>query len=305
MTGQWVETPQGAIEVRDVGRGRPVLLVHGLLVDGTFWDDVVERLSDDDGLRLVVPTLPLGAHRRAMRPGTDLTPPGLARILADLVRALGTGPVTVVSADTGTALAQLLLATEPELVQAAVLASGDAYDHFLPPIAKPIRWSAYLPGGLPLLGLAMRRPWLANLPLGFGWLTRRGITREQGRRWSAPILSDRAVRRDARAVLRGIHRRHTNAAAERLRGVAVPVLLAWSDDDRVFPRRLAERLAATLPDARVATVPDSAAFSALDNPDALVGLVREALVSSGLPGGAAGAPHRGSDPAPPARADAP
>jgi pimeloyl-ACP methyl ester carboxylesterase len=87
--------------------------------------------------------------------------------------------------------------------------------------------------------------------------------------------------------------------------VDVPVLLAWSDDDRVFPRRLAERLAATLPDARVATVPDSAAFSALDNPDVLVGLVREVLVSSGLPGGAAGEPHRGSDPAPPARADAP
>jgi pimeloyl-ACP methyl ester carboxylesterase len=295
MAEQWVETPQGAIEVREAGtagEGRPVLFVHGLLVDGTFWDDVVERLSADDGLRLLVPTLPLGAHRRAMRPGADLTPPGLARILADLVRALGTGPVTVVSADTGTALAQLLLAAEPELVEAAVLASGDAYDHFLPPIAKPVSWNAYLPGGLQLVGLSMRRPWLANLPLGFGWLTRRGVTREQGRRWSAPILGDRDVRRDTRAVLRGIHRRHTNAAAERLRDVDVPVLLAWSDDDRVFPRRLAERLAATLPDARVATVPDSRAFSALDNPDALVALIREALVSSGRPGGAAGGRRR-------------
>lgn len=293
MAEQWVETPQGAIEVREVGAGRPVLLVHGLLVDGTFWDDVVERLSADDGLRLLVPTLPLGSHRRAMRPGTDLTPPGLARILADLIRALDAGPVTVVSADTGTALAQLLLAAEPELVEAAVLASGDAYDHFLPPIAKPVSWNAYLPGGLRLVGLSMRRPWLANLPLGFGWLTRRGVTREQGRRWSAPILGDAGVRRDTRAVLRGIHRRHTNAAAERLRDVDVPVLLAWSDDDRVFPRRLAERLAATLPDARVATVPDSRAFSALDNPDALVALIREALLSSGRPGGAAGGRRRG------------
>lgn len=296
MAEQWVETPQGAIEVREAGAvraGRPVLFVHGLLVDGTFWDDVVERLGADDGLRLIVPTLPLGAHRRAMRPGADLTPPGLARIIADLVRALGTGPVTVVSADTGTALAQLLLAAEPELVEAAVLASGDAYDHFLPPIAKPVSWTARLPGGLRLVGLSMRRPWLANLPLGFGWLTRRGVTREQGRRWSAPILGDAGVRRDTRAVLRGIHRRHTNAAAERLRGVGVPVLLAWSDDDRVFPRRLAERLAATLPDARVATVPDSRAFSALDNPDALAALVREALVSSGRPGGAAGGRRRG------------
>jgi pimeloyl-ACP methyl ester carboxylesterase len=304
MTEQWVETPQGAIEVRDLGRGRPVLFLHGLLVDGTFWDDVVERLRDDEGLRLVVPTLPLGAHRRAMRPGTDLSPPGLARIVGDLVRALDAGPVTVVSADTGTALAQLLLAAEPELVQAAVLASGDAYDHFLPPIARPVRWNAYLPGGLTTLALGMRRPWLANLPIGFGWLTHRGVTRDQLRRWSAPILDDSAVRRDARAVLRGIHRRHTNAAAERLRDVDVPELLAWSDDDRVFPRRLAERLADTLPDARVATVPDSAAFSALDNPDALVALIREEL-SSARPGGAAGGPRHGSGPVPPERATAP
>jgi pimeloyl-ACP methyl ester carboxylesterase len=194
-----------------------------------------------------------------------------------------------VSSDTGTALAQLLLASEPDLVAAAVLASGDAYDHFLPPIARPVRWNAMVPGGVQVLARMMRRPALANLPIGFGWLTSRGVTREQGVRWSEPILRDRAVRRDARDVLRGIHRRHTNAAAERLGGVPVPVLLAWSDDDRVFPRRLADRLAATLPDARVVTVPDSSAFSPLDNPAALVALVRDFL---------ARVPAAGSGPAP-------
>jgi pimeloyl-ACP methyl ester carboxylesterase len=286
----WVTVPQGEIEVRDVGEGRPVLLLHGLMVDNTFWDDVVDRLAGDD-VRLLVPTLPLGAHRRAMREGTDLTPPGIARIVADLIRALDVAPVAVVSSDTGTALVQLLLASEPELVASAVLGSGDAYDHFLPPIARPIRWNAMVPGGLSMVARMMRRPALANLPIGFGWLTRNGITREQGVRWSEPVLTDPAVRRETRAILRGIHRRYTNDAAERLRDVRVPVLLAWSDDDRVFPRSLADRLAATLPDARIATVPDSAAFSPLDNPAALVALVRDFLARTPHRGGAADAPR--------------
>jgi pimeloyl-ACP methyl ester carboxylesterase len=286
----WVPVPQGEIEVFEAGSGRPVLLLHGLLVDHTFWDGVVEHLAGD-GVRLLVPTLPLGAHRRAMRPGTDLTPPGLARIVADLIRALDVAPVTVVSSDTGTALAQLLLASEPELVASAVLASGDAYDHFLPPIAKPVRWNALLPGGVSMTARMMRRPRLANLPIGFGRLTKRGVTREQGVRWSEPVLTDPAVRRDTRRVLLGIHRRYTNAAAERLRDVPVPVLLAWSDDDRVFPRRLADRLAATLPDARVVTIPDSSAFSPLDNPAALAAQVRDFLARTPRPGGAAGAPR--------------
>ena len=57
------------------------------------------------------------------------------------------------------------------------------------------------------------------------------------------------------------------------------MLLAWSDDDRAFPRHLAERLARTLPNARLATVPDSAAFSPLDNPAALAALIRAFLLT--------------------------
>jgi pimeloyl-ACP methyl ester carboxylesterase len=138
-----------------------------------------------------------------------------------------------------------------------------------------VKLNAYLPGGLQLVGMLMRRPRLARLRIAFGWLTRRGLTRDQARRWSGPLLTDRGVRADTRAVIRGLDARHTNEAAQRLGGVDVPVLLAWSDDDRAFPRSLAERLAATLPDARLATVPDSAAFSPLDNPEALVALIEE------------------------------
>jgi pimeloyl-ACP methyl ester carboxylesterase len=51
--------------------------------------------------------------------------------------------------------------------------------------------------------------------------------------------------------------------------------MAWAPDDKLFPLELAQRLAATLPDARVETIAESRAFSMIDQPDRLAGLVEE------------------------------
>ena len=67
-------------------RGRRCVFIHGALVDGRLWDPVVERLAD--GVRCVVPDLPLGSHRTAMRPDADLSPHGLAQLIAGVLDAL-------------------------------------------------------------------------------------------------------------------------------------------------------------------------------------------------------------------------
>ena len=88
-------------------------------------------------------------------------------------------------------------------------------------------------------------------------------------------MRQRAIRRDLRKVLAGMHPSVTMAAAKANLDFPRPVLVAWGDDDRLFPRRLGERLAADLPDARLTTLPDCAAFAALDQPALLAELVIE------------------------------
>ncbi|HTF54664.1 MAG TPA: alpha/beta fold hydrolase [Pseudonocardia sp.] len=83
----------------------------------------------------------------------------------------------------------------------------------------------------------------------------------------------------SRAVLRGMSGAVTLAAAEANRDFPRPVLIAWGEDDRLFPRRLGERLAADLPHARLVDLPDCAAFAALDQPERLAELIGEALVA--------------------------
>ena len=52
-------------------------------MDASLWDAVVADLSADH--RCVLPTLPLGAHRRPMRADADLSPGGAARLIGEFL----------------------------------------------------------------------------------------------------------------------------------------------------------------------------------------------------------------------------
>src|SRR5262245_23056931 len=97
-----VELPSGAIEYEVTGSGPPVVLLHGLLMDHTLWDQVLPLLPQ--GFTYLRPVLPLGSHRRAMRPDADLTLRGQVRLVADFLDALHLEGVTLVHADWGGAL---------------------------------------------------------------------------------------------------------------------------------------------------------------------------------------------------------
>src|SRR4051812_20579824 len=90
---------QGTIRYRELGSGPPVVLVHGLLTNSLLWADVASALAAD--VRVIAPDWPLGSHERPMAPGADLTPPGLARVIADVLAALNLEGVTLVGNDTG------------------------------------------------------------------------------------------------------------------------------------------------------------------------------------------------------------
>src|SRR5919204_6421570 len=105
-----VDLDAGTIRYRDSGSGPAIVFAHGLLVDGTLWRKVTPLLQGE--FRCVVPDLPLGSHREAMRPDAELTPPGVAKLLADFMSALELEDVTLVGNDTGGAISQLVAANQ-------------------------------------------------------------------------------------------------------------------------------------------------------------------------------------------------
>src|SRR2546423_12423445 len=125
-----VQIPAGTIEYRERGGGPPIVLVHGVGVNGDLWRWVVPELADRH--RCITPDLPLGAHALPLREGVDMSLPELARILADFLAALNLHDVAIVANDTGGAIAPWLAGHPPQRARALRLTPWRAVDR-LPP----------------------------------------------------------------------------------------------------------------------------------------------------------------------------
>jgi pimeloyl-ACP methyl ester carboxylesterase len=250
---------------------RTLVFLHGLLTDQTLWRKVVTALGD--GIEAITPTLPLGSHTTPA-PGVDLTPPGLARQVAEMLDPRD--EVLLVGNDTGGAIAQLVAANHPERVGGLVLTNCDAYERFFPPLFKPLQYAARVPGGVDAIAAGLRVPAVRRLPIAYGRLAKRPIERAVTDAWAAPSR-DPAIRADLRRVLRGVDSRHLLEAVPRLRAFDKPVTLAWAREDRlVFPPSVAERLAADFPRATIEWIDDSWTFVPEDRPHELAAILRAA-----------------------------
>jgi pimeloyl-ACP methyl ester carboxylesterase len=269
--GHEIALRQGGVRYRDTGEGKPLVFVHGLLVDGLLWRKVTPLLEGE--FRCIVPDWPLGSHRLALAPSADRSPRGMAHLIADFLGALELEDVTLVANDTGGAIAQLLVTERPGRIGRLVLTPCDCYENFFPPIFKPLQWLARVPSALTLAAQPMRSAAVRRSPLGFGLLTKRPIPDEITWGWIEPSLVDPDVRHDVVGLLRGVDSRDTLVAAEKLRDFDRPTLIAWAREDVVFKPHFAERLARDIPNSRLELIEDSRSFVSEDRPERLAELI--------------------------------
>jgi len=267
--------PGGSLRYWERGEGPPVVFVHGLLVNADLWRLVIPAVADA-GYRCLAPDWPLGAHELPV-PHADLSPPGLAAMIAAFLEELDLRDATIVANDTGGGLTQIVMADHPERIGRVILTPSDSFERFFPPVFSFLPWLARVPGAVTVLSQVLRLRALHRLPFTFGWVSKRPVPREYVDSYLGPSRRDPAVRRDLARFLRGVHRRHTLAAAANLSEFDRPVLLAWAEEDRLFPLSLAHRLAEILPNARVVQIADSYTFVPEDQPDVLADLILREL----------------------------
>ncbi|MEB3981460.1 alpha/beta hydrolase [Mycobacterium sp. 663a-19] len=257
---------------RDTGSGPCILLIHGLFVDNRVFDRLVRLLAPS--ARCVMPDLPLGAHRTPMNGNADLSPPGLARLIAELIQELRLREVTVLGNDTGGALCQILCANHHELVDRLVLTNCDAFERFPPAAFQALyRAGSRIPGSIAAVDLILRVRMLRRAALAAVPVTMRPLPDTLLASWFEP-LHDPRIRADVRAVLQGVSPEHTLSAAERLKTFDRPVLIVWGTRDRFFPVSDARRLVGTLPHARLETVDDARTYVQIDQPERLAELIK-------------------------------
>jgi pimeloyl-ACP methyl ester carboxylesterase len=274
-----VDVPAGTIEYRERGAGPALVFVHGVGVNADLWRRVVADLHRDH--RCIAPDLPWGSHRHPLDPDADLSLPGMAHIVADVLAALDVGEVTVVANDTGGAVAQDLVGRHPERIGRLALTSCDAFDVFPPAPQRYLEFAARSPALMWLVAASVQLKPVQRLPTAYGWTTATPMPADVMRSFTRPVYESARVRRDMRRMLRAVDTRHTHAAARRLAGFDKPALVLWAEHDKLFPREHGRRLAELLPQCAFELVPGSRTFVPEERPDWLATRLRRFVRETG------------------------
>lgn len=266
-----VELPSGTINYRIAGpepsQAPPVVFVHAFLLNGAVWSGVAELLAER-GIRSYAPDWPLGAHSTPMNADADQSPRGVARQVAAFLEALELDDVTLVGSDTGGAVVQFLLDTDPSRVGRVVLTNCDAFDSFPPfPFTVVFR---LLNGTtrMKLNLLPMRSKVFRHSPVGFGLLAN-NLDPELTREWIEPALTQPEIRRDAVRFLEAAKPRDLLDVSARLKDFKGSVRIVWGMADNAFKPALGRRLQAAFSDAEFVEVAGARTLVALDAPEVL------------------------------------
>lgn len=246
----------------------PVLFVHGILTDWRLWRDVAEDLGRR-GFRCILPTWPLGSHTIPVSDATALSLPGVAALINDAIVALDLSDVTLVGADTGGGLCQLVVDAHPDRIGRLVLTNCDAFDK-CPPYPFDVAFGVLRgPISIKALSSALRLPTLRRSALGYGLLIS-DADPDLTAAWLQPCLKDSRICRDLAALLRQVAGADLTDVATRLSRFSKPVTLVWGQRDRCFTPSLGRRLAGAFGNAKLIEVPDAKTFVSLDNPAAVI-----------------------------------
>jgi pimeloyl-ACP methyl ester carboxylesterase len=273
-----LELSAGTIDYQDTGGDGPVIVfVHGLMMDGSLWRNVVAELRSD--YRCVLPTLPLGGHRHPMRADADLSMSGVAGLLGEFIERLDLDEITLAMSDWGGP--QLLVGgAQEERIARLLLCSCEAFDNVPPKgAARLLPYIARVPGGIFMAVMPFRFDRLRRLPMTYGHLSKRPVPREVMDRWFGPVTSQREIRRDLRKYVRSAPqgRRELLAAAETLRSFERPALVVWAGEDRLMPIEHGRRLVELLPQGHLVEIADSYTLISEDQPAKLTAHLREFL----------------------------
>ncbi|MFI0714427.1 alpha/beta fold hydrolase [Streptomyces inhibens] len=248
------DTGDGHLVYRDVGAGRPLVLLHGGLLDHGMWDEQMPLLAPD--YRVIAPDARgHGGSANASKPFRHTDD------LAALLRHLDVGPAILVGLSMGGAIAVDTALEHPDLISALVVSGvGTSEPEF-------------------------EDPWLGEIEAeearalaagdAEGWVE--AFTRLAAGPHRTLDDVDQDVVRRLREMTRRTVAKHTGVEPvhmvpvtdtwERAAKITVPVLAINGGVDSDDHIGMAERLVRTVANGRATTVEDTAHYPNMERPD--------------------------------------
>jgi len=259
-----IPAPRLRAHVVEVGRGEPVLMIHGGNGVGAHWLPLMAGLP---GRRLLVPDRPgCGLTDGFVYDGVDMRSHAVG-FVAGLLDALQIDRTSIIGNSMGGYWGLCFALAHPERVDRLILAGGPAFSAGYQPMpmeAIEARVKGSRQPGRPGLGALMADP--GRMPDDLLELLDTGLTLPGGEE------SWRSIWRSARPD------RTTLSLHPELEALRTPTLLIWGQQDRIDPPQPAAiAIAQRLPNAHLVLMPDAGHMPWLDQPEACATLIREFL----------------------------
>ena len=267
----------GRIAYIERGQGPVALLVGGVPLNGYHWRHVIDRVQHR---RRCIAIDLMGLGYSEIAPDQDVSFTAQARMIAEVLEALGIDRVDLVGSDSGGAIAQIFAAHHPERLRSLILTNCDVHDGWPPPQVLPLIERARAGTLAPIFQPLLDRPDEARarfargeaVPLFRSFADPSVLTDEVIRVYLQPLLSSPPRIRAFERYWLGFDNAHTVAIHGALQRLQVETLIVWGLQDFFFDKKWAYWLKDTIPGARrVVEVADARLFFAEDRPDALAG----------------------------------
>jgi pimeloyl-ACP methyl ester carboxylesterase len=274
---RFAEVGSGRIAYFEMGEGPVALFVHGVPLNGYHWRHVIEKVQHR---RRCIAIDLMGLGYTEIAPAQDVSFAAQARMIAEVMDALGIERIDLVGNDSGGAIAQIFAATWPDRLNSLVLTNCDVHDGWPPPQVLPIMERSRNGTLAEIFRPLIERPDLAreryvrgeSVPLFRSYADPGILTDEIIGLYLQPLLSSQQRIEAFQRYWLGFDNAQTIAIEPALRRLNAPTLIVWGLEDIFFDKKWAYWLKETIPGAeRVIEVPDGRLFFPEDRPDALTG----------------------------------
>jgi pimeloyl-ACP methyl ester carboxylesterase len=258
----------GAMHVERYGHGgAAVVLLHGFGTCNFLWRTVAPEITESGNTAYAID---LFGHGQSDRPlDADFGIAAQAEYLDAAMTAMRLNRAVIVGVDIGGDVAMRLAANKPDRVEKLVLINTPAFDDL------PAKDITRMQRRTAKFAFRLSRGVMGAAPLLEGVL--RGSVADQEKmpmklvaRYLAPFVGPDGGNHllALASAIRG-----SDLDEEDLRGIEAPALIVWGEEDRWCEAKLPDRLANTIPNARLVKMPGVARLVPEESPDHLTELI--------------------------------
>src|SRR5258705_442621 len=229
----------GRIAYFEKGQGPAALFVHGVPLNGYHWRHVIDRVQHR---RRCVAIDLMGLGYTEIGPSQDVSFTAQARMIAEVMDALGIEKADLIANDSGGAIAEIFAVSCPNRLTSLILTNCDVHDGWPPPQVLPIIERARMGTLAPIFQPMLDRPDLAreryasgeSVPLFRSYADPSGLTDEAIRLYLQPLLSSQERIEAFQRYWLGFDNTHTVAIHSALKALQVSTLIVWGLKDIFF-----------------------------------------------------------------------